>query len=125
MAVIIVIDDNLDNLQLATRLLKAKHDVHGAEDGETGLTLVFDLKPDLVLVDLGLPDIDGQAIIGMIRQNPLLSQTRVVLFTAYPEEAAADIARVYACSGVITKPIEASTFTKSITSFLVATAPIA
>lgn len=118
MSVIVIIDDNPDNVRLAARLLRGEHQVHTAADGEAGLTLVFDIKPDLVLVDLGLPDIDGQAIIGMIRQNPLLSQTRTVAFTAYPEEVAAQIARVYKCDGVIHKPINTRAFPAQVASYL-------
>jgi CheY-like chemotaxis protein len=118
MSVIVIIDDNPDNVRLAARLLRAQHQVHTAADGEAGLTLVFDIKPDLVLVDLGLPDIDGQAIIGMIRQNPLLSQTRTVAFTAYPEEVASQIARVYQCDGVIHKPINTRSFRAQVAVYL-------
>jgi CheY-like chemotaxis protein len=118
MSVIVIIDDNSDNVRLAARLLRAEHQVYTAADGEAGLTLVFDLKPDLVLVDLGLPDIDGQTIIAMIRQNPLLSQTRTVAFTAYPEEVAAQIARVYECDGVIHKPIDTRAFRAQVARYL-------
>lgn len=118
MSVIVIIDDNSDNVRLAARLLRAEHQVHTAADGEAGLTLVFEIKPDLVLVDLGLPDIDGQAIIGMIRQNPLLSQTRTVAFTAYPEEVASQIAHAYQCDGVIHKPINTRAFRTQVARYL-------
>jgi CheY-like chemotaxis protein len=123
MSVIVVIDDNPDNVRLATRLMRASHEVHSAYEGEAGLSLVFDLKPDLVLVDLGLPDIDGQAIISMIRQDPLFSGTRIVAFTAYPEETALEIARVYRCDGVIHKPINTRAFAAQIESFLTSPRP--
>ncbi len=123
MSVVVIIDDHPENARLAARLLKAKHEVHTAFSGEDGLALVFDLKPDLVLVDLGLPDVDGQTIIAMVRQNPLLNQTRIVAFTAYPEEVAAEIARVYKCDGVIHKPINTRNFPSQVAGFLPFVAP--
>jgi CheY-like chemotaxis protein len=118
MSVIIIIDDNHENVRLAARLLSPHHQVMVANDGESGLTLVFDHQPDIALVDLGLPDIDGQTIIGMIRQNPVLAHMRVVAFTAYPEETAYEIARVYGCDGVIIKPIDTRVFVKQVEDIL-------
>jgi CheY-like chemotaxis protein len=118
MSKIVVVDDNRDNSRLASRLLKNQHEVHIADDGEAGLSAIFEMKPDLVLVDLGLPDIDGQAIIGMIRQNPLLEKTRIIAFTAYPEDVAAEIARVYGCDGVILKPINTRAFSNQVNAVL-------
>ncbi len=118
MSVIVLIEDNPDNARLASRLLSRHHTVIVADEGEAGLTAVADEQPDLVLVDLGLPDVDGQAIIAMIRQNPELAQTRVVAFTAYPEHVAHEIARAYGCDGVITKPIDTRAFVKQIDAIL-------
>lgn len=118
MSLIVLIEDNLDNSRLAARLLASQHEVLIENEGEAGLSLVFDTHPDLVLVDLGLPDVDGQAIIGMIRQTQALSQTRVVAFTAYPEEVANEIARVYGCDGIINKPINTRYFLTQVNAFL-------
>lgn len=118
MSMIVLIEDNPENARLVTRLLSRQHDVIVANEGESGLTQVFNTVPDLVLCDLGLPDVDGQAIIGMIRQNPLLTNTRVVAFTAYPEETAHEIARAYGCDAVITKPIDTRSFAAQVNTIL-------
>lgn len=123
MSVIVIIDDHPENERLAARLLKAEHQIHTASDGEGGLALVTKIKPDLALVDLGLPDIDGQTLIAMIRQNPELANTRIVAFTAYPEEVAAEIARVYQCNGVIHKPIDTRAFAAQVAGFLASPLP--
>ena len=118
MSVIVLIEDNPDNARLASRLLSRHHKVIVADEGETGLAAVADEQPDLVLVDLGLPDVDGQSIIAMIRQNPLLARTRVVAFTAYPEQVAHEIARAYGCDVVITKPIDTRAFVGQVNALL-------
>jgi two-component system cell cycle response regulator DivK len=119
MSVIVVIEDNPDNARLVAKLLRpAGHQVLLAEDGETGLMTVFENQPDIVLLDLGLPDIDGQTIVGMIRQQVGLEHTPVVAITAWPEHAAYDMARAYGCDGVITKPIDTRAFAGQVNAYL-------
>jgi CheY-like chemotaxis protein len=89
-----------------------------AEDGELGLTTIFENQPELVLIDLGLPDIDGQTVIALVRQQPNLQAIRLIAFTAWPPETAHMMAQAYGCDGVITKPINTRTFAKEVESFL-------
>jgi CheY-like chemotaxis protein len=119
MSVIVVIEDNTDNARLAAKLLRPTgHQVLLAHDGETGLVTVFESQPDVVLVDLGLPDIDGQTVVGMIRQQAGLERTQVIAFTAWPEATAYQMARAYGCDGVITKPIDTRAFARQVTAYL-------
>ncbi|MDX1994218.1 MAG: response regulator [bacterium] len=119
MSLIIVIEDNAQNARMAAKLLGvAGHKVIVAEDGENGLTTVFENKPDLVLIDLGLPDIDGQTVIALIRQQADLRTVPIVAFTAWPEETAYQMANAYGCDGVITKPINTRTFAQQVGDFL-------
>ena len=118
MSVIVLIEDNPHNARLVRKLLSRHHEVIVAEEGEAGLDAVFENQPDLVLVDLGLPDVDGQSIIGTIRQSVELQDTRVVAFTAYPEAVAHEIARAYGCDAVITKPIDTREFPSTIDALL-------
>lgn len=119
MTKIVVIEDNVQNARMVEKLLKrAGHTVLLAEDGELGLTTVFEEKPDLVLIDLGLPDIDGQTVISLIKQQPTLTDMVVLAFTAWPPEEARDMAKRYGCDGVITKPIQTRTFADEIKTFL-------
>jgi two-component system, cell cycle response regulator DivK len=119
MALIIVIEDNEQNARMAAKLLRrAEHKVIVAEDGEDGLTTVFEQHPDLVLIDLGLPDIDGQTVIALIRQQPDLNTVPIIAFTAWPEGAAHNMAQAYGCDGVITKPINTRTFAEQVSAFL-------
>ena len=119
MSRIVVIEDNPQNARMADKLLRrAGHEVVIAEDGETGLTVVFEQAPDLVLIDLGLPDIDGQTVISLIRQNETLAHTPVIAFTAWPQATAHEMAKAYGCDGVITKPIDTRQFAAQIEAYI-------
>lgn len=119
MALIVVIEDNAENARLAAKLLRhAGHEVIIAEDGEVGLTTVFEHRPDLVLIDLGLPDIDGQTVVGLVRQQPELKSVPLIAFTAWPEDTAHTMARAYGCDGIITKPMNTRTFAQQIADYM-------
>ena len=119
MSRIVLIEDNEQSARLAARLLqKVGHEVTIAEDGEIGLMTVFNGAPELVLVDLGLPDIDGQTVVALIRQNPAAAHVRVIAFTAWPEQTAREMAKAYGCDGVITKPFDTRTFAAQVNDFL-------
>lgn len=119
MSLIVVIEDNAQNARMAAKLLRnADHKVIVAEDGETGLMSVFENTPDLVLIDLGLPDVDGQTVISLIRQQPSLKDTPLIAFTAWPEATAHNMAKAYGCDGVITKPIDTRKFAAQIAEFM-------
>ena len=119
MSRIVVIEDNPDNARMAAKLLRiAGHEVTLAEDGEGGLTTVLEHKPDLALIDLGLPDVDGQTVVALLRQQPELERMRIIAFTAWPEDTASDMALAYGCDGVINKPIDTRAFAKQVEGFL-------
>ncbi|MBL8162050.1 MAG: response regulator [Anaerolineae bacterium] len=119
MSRIVVIEDNVNNARMVDKLLRhAGHDVSVEEEGESGLAKVIETTPDLVLVDLGLPDVDGQTIVAMIRQYPTLTRTRVIAFTAWPEDRAQEMAKAYGCDGVITKPIDTRLFAQQVAGYL-------
>lgn len=119
MSLIVVIEDNPENSRMVAKLLRAaSHNVIVAEDGETGLTTVFEQRPDLVLIDLGLPDIDGQTVIALIKQQPELANVPLIAFTAFPPDTANSMATAYGCHGVITKPIDTRTFVSQLEAFI-------
>jgi two-component system cell cycle response regulator DivK len=119
MARIVIIEDNEQNARLAEKILKRDgHDVTLAPDGEIGLTTVFENPPDLVLVDMGLPDLDGQTVIALLRQQPGLETLPIIAFTAWPQETAYEMARAYGCDGIIIKPIDTRTFAGEVGAHL-------
>lgn len=120
---IVIIEDNPHNARLAQKLLRRAdppYEVHMAEDGESGYDMALETNPDLVLVDLGLPDMDGQTVVAMLRQQPQMSKTPIIAFTAWPQETAHEMAAAYGCDGVITKPIDTRNFNDQIKAFMLA-----
>ena len=119
MSKILLIEDNKQSARIVSKIL-GKHGftVVVAETGEDGLIKAMETKPDLILVDLGLPDIDGQTVISIMRQQSPLSNTPLVAFTAWPQDTAKDMAMAYGCDGVISKPIETKALLQKINEHL-------
>ncbi len=119
MKTILLIEDNADSARLVIRVLKP----HGyrmlhAFDGESGLQMAVEEKPDLILVDLGLPDLDGQTVVALIRGMPDLGRVPLVAVTAWPPDTAEQMIKAYGCDGYISKPISPRTFPSQIAAYL-------
>ena len=117
---ILIVEDIPDNAELVRRILAARgYEVFHAADAETGLEMALSEKPDLILLDLGLPDHDGLTLAGWVRADPIISATQVVAYTAWPPETARQMAETYGCNGYIGKPIESvRDFAEKVASFL-------
>ncbi len=100
------------------RVLQGRYQIVIAEQGSTGLEMATSEHPDLILVDLGLPDMDGQTLISLIKNDPKLSKVPLVAVTAWPEETARQLAQIYGCNGFISKPINTKIFPDQIAQFL-------
>lgn len=119
MARILVIEDVPNNMELARKILVAHgYEVLEAEDAETGFDVAVAELPDLILMDLGLPDTDGQTLVGWMRRTPSLAHTPIIAFTAWPEETARTMVSAYGCDDYISKPITLHTFVAKIAAHL-------
>jgi two-component system cell cycle response regulator DivK len=119
MKTILQIEDNLANKLLIERVLEPHpYRLLHAADGETGVSLAIDEKPDLILIDMGLPDIDGQTVVTLLKQIPDLANVPIVAVTAWPADTAERMARRYGCDGCITKPIDVRQFPAQIAVYL-------
>ena len=120
MATILIVEDIADNAELVRRIMSARgHEVLHASDAESGLQLALSQPPDLILLDLGLPDHDGLTLAGWLRAEPALSQVPIIAYTAWPPETARQMAETYGCNGYIAKPIgSVKRFAEEIESFL-------
>lgn len=120
MAKILMIEDMPDNVALAQKILaSAGHEVILALDAEHGFDMALAAHPDLILLDLGLPDYDGQTVAGWLRAEPQTADIPIVAFTAWPEETARQMAESYGCAGYIGKPITGvNDFVAKIASYL-------
>lgn len=114
-----MVEDNEQNALLIRQILEAKnHQIIHANDGESGLQAAIDEIPELILVDLGLPDIDGQTLVAFFKRTPELAGIPIVAVTAWPEDTAREMAQAYGCNGVISKPINARTFADQVAAFI-------
>lgn len=119
MPTVLVIEDIPDNAELARRVLTT----HGftvlqAADAESGLECAVSERPDVIVVDLGLPDADGQTLVGWMRRVPELAHTPIIACTAWPEETARRMVDAYGCDGYIRKPISVATFAQQVGAYL-------
>ena len=117
---ILLIEDIPDNVELVRKALSTRgYEIVHAPDAETGLKLALAHIPDLFLLDLGLPDYDGQTLAGWLRAESVLDATPIIAFTAWPQETAKQMVDSYGCNGYISKPIiKISDFIAQIESFL-------
>jgi CheY-like chemotaxis protein len=116
---ILVIEDNALNLDLVTDLLEAKgFTVCSAQNAEEGVRLAGAILPDLVLMDLSLPGMDGLTATRMLKREPRTRGVPVLALTAHAMRGDDAIAFEAGCDGYLTKPIDTRTFCQTIATFL-------
>jgi len=117
---ILMIEDNPDNAELTRKILmSAGYEVIHALEAEKGFELALSEQPHLILLDLGLPDYDGQTLAGWLRAEPKTAHIPIVAYTAWPDETARQMVESYGCVGYISKPIvRVNAFLSKIASYL-------
>jgi two-component system cell cycle response regulator DivK len=106
MAKVLVVEDNAANMALATFLLQsAGHTVLSATDAEAGLTLARVEQPDLILMDIQLPGIDGLAATRLLKGDGLTGAIPVIALTALAMKGDEQRIRAAGCDGYIAKPL--------------------
>ncbi|RYG23142.1 MAG: response regulator [Burkholderiales bacterium] len=119
MADILVIEDNPANMKLTRLLLtSAGHRVLTAVDAETGITLARNASPDLILMDIQLPGIDGLAATALLKQDPLTAGIPVVALTAMAMKDDQQKSVMAGCDGYIAKPLRYRELYATINSLL-------
>lgn len=116
---VLIIEDNELNLELATDLLTAEQFVvWHARTAEEGLRLVQVVRPDLVLMDLSLPGLDGLAATRALKGEPQTCRLKVVALTAHAMKGDEETALRAGCDGYLTKPIDTRTFAQQVAAFI-------
>ena len=112
---VLVIEDNPQNLYLMQFLL-AKHGfrVVSATDGRTALGLAEATPPDLILLDIQLPEMDGYTVARRLRENPALAQTPIIAVTSYAMPGDREKCLEAGATDYIEKPIDPETFVDEI-----------
>jgi len=108
---ILVIEDNEQNLYLVRFILeRSGYEVFAAMDGQSGIEKAAEIKPDLILLDIQLPVMDGYAVARNLRLNPDLAGTPIVAVTSYAMLGDREKAMETGCNGYVEKPIDPDTF---------------
>ncbi len=121
---ILCVDDNDNNLYLLSTLLdRAGYEVLVARTGEEAVTLAVAEKPDMVLMDLTLPGIDGCEATRQIRAEAGMGDIPIIALSGHDEEEKGAAARAAGCTGYTRKPIQIRVLLKMITGLLSSCVP--
>jgi two-component system cell cycle response regulator DivK len=116
---ILVVEDNPMNMELTVDLLKLQgYEVLSAQTGQEALAIVDCEHLDLVLMDVGLPGMDGLAVTKIMKENPKTKHVPVVALTAHAMKGDEERMLNHGCAGYIAKPIDTREFPKAVEKFL-------
>jgi two-component system cell cycle response regulator DivK len=119
MAKILIIEDNATNMKLATILLEsAGHTVLSATDAEAGLTSARGEQPDLILMDIHLPGMDGLEATMLLKRDDATRAIPVIALTALAMKGDEERIRAAGCIGYIAKPMRYQEFLATIAAQL-------
>ncbi|MBN1866778.1 response regulator [Candidatus Sumerlaeota bacterium] len=112
---ILLIEDNEQNRYLATFLLEKRgHQIVPATSGPEGVKLAAQVRPDLILLDIQLPGMDGYAVAEALRKEPGLRDVPIVAVTSYAMVGDRERGLAAGCTGYIEKPIDPETFVDEV-----------
>jgi CheY-like chemotaxis protein len=118
-AQILYIEDNEQNFYLVNFILASRgHEVVWAKDGQAGIDTAVRVHPDLILLDIQLPVMDGYSVAKALRKDPELSESPIVALTSYAMPGDREKALQAGCNGYIEKPINPNVFASQIEAFL-------
>jgi two-component system cell cycle response regulator DivK len=124
MAKILIVEDNEANLKLTSLLMHhAGHTVLSAADAETGLTLARSEQPDLILMDVQLPGMDGFAATALLKQDPSTAAIPIIALTSMAMKTDQEKSRVVGCDGYIAKPLRYKELYAAVDALLSRQAP--
>ncbi len=116
---ILVIEDNLDNYDLVRFLLEQEgYSVLGAYDGRQGLEMARELLPDMVLLDLSLPEISGWELAAQLKADPATAAITILAITGHTLPGDRQRALDAGCDGYISKPLDIPEFLQTVAAHL-------
>lgn len=116
---ILVIEDNEQNLYLVKFILeKHGYEVFAARDGQEGINLAVSINPDLIILDIQLPVMDGYTVAKQIKINAELAQVPIIAVTSYAMVGDREKTIEAGCNGYIEKPINPDTFIQQVEQHL-------
>lgn len=116
---ILYIEDNPQNMRLVRKILKhAGYDVIEAEDGSSGLKVALEEMPNLILMDVNLPDIDGLEVTARLKKNPTAQNIPIIALTANAMVGDREKALEAGCDGYLPKPINRQDLLNIVQEFI-------
>lgn len=116
---VLYIEDNFENRVLVRRILAAEgYDVLEAAEAEQGLEIARREKPDLVMIDINLPQLDGLTLTSMMKADPDLGHIPIVAVTANVMKGDRERTLAAGCDGYIQKPIDIDDFPRQVARYL-------
>jgi len=116
---ILIVEDNEQNLYLSTFLLeKQGHEVIQARNGQEGLDTAAAERPDLILLDIQLPVMDGYEVARRLKENGETRSIPIVAVTSYAMAGDREAVLAAGCEGYIEKPIDPDHFAEQVKRFL-------
>ena len=106
--ILLVEDNELNRDMLLRRLVRADYEVITAEDGKQALAMIKQKSPDLVLLDMNLPTLDGWDTCRQVREQPDIADSRILALTAHAMEEHRKRAMEAGCDDYATKPVDFS-----------------
>ena len=115
---VLLIEDNADNMVSLKALLKENFNILEAVDGNEGLEKAQLYKPDIILLDISLPEMDGFTVLDELKKSNELRGIPVVALTARSMKGDRENLLAYGFDGYISKPVDHDTFEKSVREYL-------
>lgn len=121
---ILCVEDNPQNMRLVRKILSsAGYEVIEAVDGNTGISVTYNAKPDLVLLDINLPDIDGLDIARRLKADSEVSRIPLIALTANAMHGDRERCLEAGCNGYVPKPITKTELLGTVSHFLTQSEP--
>jgi two-component system cell cycle response regulator DivK len=118
-AKILYIEDNIDNMTLVRRVLEIEgYEVISAGTGREGLVKAFEIKPDIIITDINLPDIDGYEITDLLKKDEGTAHIPIIAMTANVMKKDREHVFRAGCDGYISKPIDIDELPGQVENFL-------
>lgn len=116
---VLIVDDNATNLKLASEVLEMDgHRVSRAADADEALAALQCERPDLVLMDIALPGMDGLELTRRLKSDPAFAALPIVALSAFAMKGDQEKALAAGCDGYITKPINTRAFSSQVLAYL-------
>jgi CheY-like chemotaxis protein len=118
-AKILVVDDDASSLELMEAMLVPNgYEIITANDGSKAVAIIVEQKPDLILLDIMMPGLDGYSTLAKIKENKTISKIPVVMLTAMGYQLNKELALQIGAVGYITKPVDLAELLKTISRLL-------